>query len=216
MAILNVSPTRSELQTIKARTKQAARGHKLLKDKQDGLMKAFMDIVKEARTRRAELEGNLSEAFSKLIFAGASTNPNMIENALLANTAELSLGVDTKSVMSVNIPQFSVKQSGDMASYGFLQTPADLDTALTTFNDLVADLVRLAEVEKTAESLAEELEKTRRRVNTLEHRVLPDLKDTVKFIKLKLDEAERAQIIAVMKVKEMQEAQEAEAEAAVK
>lgn len=205
MAILNINPTRSAFQEIKGRIKQAERGHKLLKDKQDGLMKEFMAVVREARTLRSDIEDRLSKAFGNLLMAGASVDPRMIQNALLGSTAKADLSVSVKNVMSVAIPQLNLSISGSAKNYGYLQTPADLDTALETFQEILPDLTRLSEIEKTVETMAKEIEITRRRVNSLEHMLIPDLKDTRKYIKMKLDENERAQIITVMKVKAMQE-----------
>jgi V/A-type H+/Na+-transporting ATPase subunit D len=203
MARLNVKPTRMELLNLKKRVVSAKRGHKLLKDKQDGLMKTFMEIIREAKALRREVEKKLSQAFKNFMQASAMMSPEMLESALLYPSATIELSVSTKNVMSVYIPYFKAQQSGDILNYGYLQTSAELDVALSTFQEVLPLLINLAQIEKQAEQLAEELETTRRRVNALEHKMIPDLKETVKFISMKLAETERASIVSVMKVKAM-------------
>ncbi len=145
--------------------------------------------------------------------------PEMLENALLYPSAKVSLDVETKNVMSVRIPNFTLKQEGNVLNYGYLQTSGELDMALEAFQEVLPKLIQLAEIERQAERLAEETEKTRRRVNALEHMLLPNLKETVKFISMKLSEAERSAITGVMRIKaslEQQEQEELEAEAKAK
>ena len=209
MAKLDVKPTRMELLNLKKRVKSAKRGHKLLKDKQDGLMKTFMEIIREAKSLRREVEEKLSKAFKNFMQASSMMMPEMLENALFYPSAKVELGVKTRNVMSVRIPYFDLKQKGDILNYGYLQTSAELDIALQAFQDVFPLLIKLAEIEKQAERLAAELETTRRRVNALEHRLIPDLTETVKFISMKLAEAERSTIVSVMRIKAMIEAQEA-------
>jgi len=208
MAKLNVKPTRMELLNLKKKVKSAVRGHKLLKDKQDGLMKTFMEIIKEAKTMRRDLEKKLAKAFKNFMFASSMTIPEMLESALLYPSAKVELKVRTKNVMSVHIPFFELKQEGDILNYGYLQTSGELDMALASFQEVFPQMIKLAEIEKQAERLAIELESTRRRVNALEHRLIPDLKETVKFITMKLAESERSTIVSVMRIKAMIEAQE--------
>ena len=203
MAILNVKPTRMELLNLKKRVASAKRGHKLLKDKQDGLMKTFMEIIKEAKSLRREVEEKLGQAFKNFLQASSMMSPEMLECALLYPSAKVELEVETKNVMSVYIPYFKTTSSGDILNYGYLQTSAELDVSLSTFQEVLPLLINLAQIEKQAEQLAEELETTRRRVNALEHKMIPDLEETVKFISMKLAETERASIVSVMKVKEM-------------
>jgi len=210
MAKLDVKPTRMELLNLKKRLKSAERGHKLLKDKQDGLMKQFMDIIKEAKTMRREVEEKLGAAFKNFMFASSMMMPEMLETALLYPSAKVELEVETKNVMSVHIPYFSLKQEGDILNYGYLQTSGELDISLAAFQEVFPLLLKLAEIEKQAERLAAELETTRRRVNALEYNMIPDLKETLKFITMKLAETERSTIVGVMAIKAMIEAQEAE------
>jgi V/A-type H+-transporting ATPase subunit D len=200
-----------ELLNLKKRLKSAKRGHKLLKDKQDGLMKQFMEIIKEARALRREVEKKLSAAFKNFMFASSMMLPEMLESALLYPSAKTELEVTTKNVMSVYIPYFKIKQEGDILNYGYLQTSGELDIALKAFQDVLPDLIKLAEIEKQAERLAAELETTRRRVNALEYKLIPDLEETLKFITMKLAETERSAIVSVMRIKAMIEEQEAAA-----
>lgn len=208
MAILNVSSTRMVLLDLKKRVKTAQRGHKLLKDKQDGLMKKFMEVIREVKELRADVEDKLAKAFEHQMYASALLLPEMTESALSFPKAKMNLEVKTKNVMSVRIPEFEFKKEGDIMTYGVFQTSAELDTALRAFNEVFPLLIRLAQIEKTAEALAIEIETTRRRVNALEHKIVPDLIETVKFISMKLGENERSVIITTMAVKAMIEAQE--------
>ncbi|MBN1494927.1 V-type ATP synthase subunit D [Candidatus Peregrinibacteria bacterium] len=201
MAKLNVNPTRMELLNLKKQIKTAERGHKLLRDKQDGLMQKFMEIIREAKTIRKNVEDKLQKAFKNFMQASAMMYPEMLENALLFPSAETSLAVETKNVMSVRIPHFKLHQKGNILNYGYLQTSGELDMALEAFQEVLPLLVKLAQIERQAERLAEETEKTRRRVNALEHMLIPNLKETVKFISMKLNEAERSSITGVMRIK---------------
>ncbi len=207
MAILNVNPTRMALLGLKKKIKSAKRGHKLLKDKQDGLMQKFMEIIREAKRLREEVEEKLGGAFKNFIRASSLMPEEFVEGALLYSTAKTELTVKTKNVMSVCIPQFELKTEGDVITYGYLQTSGELDMSLQSFQDVLPLLIELAEIEKSAEALADELEKTRRRVNALEYRMIPDLEDTIKFIQMKLGEMERSSIVNIMAVKARIEAQ---------
>lgn len=210
MALLNVNPTRMALMDLKRRTKSAQRGHKLLKDKQDGLMQQFMAIIRDCKTMREEVEEKLGEVFRKFLVASAWMSDAQMSNALSSPQAQITLGVETKSVMSVKIPTFSIQKEGAIKTYGYEGTNALLDEAVEALDEVFELLVTLAQIEKQAEAMAIELETTRRRVNALEHKMIPDLKETVKYIKMKLDESERAGIIATMRIKASIEAQEAE------
>lgn len=215
MAKLNVKPTRMELLNLKKQEKTAKRGHKLLKDKQDGLMQKFMEIIKEARDLRNEVEKKLVAAFKNFMQASSQMYPEMLENALMYPSAKVSLDVDIKNVMSVRIPQFKLEQEGNVLNYGYLQTSGELDMALDAFQEVLPLLIKLAEIERQAERLAEETEKTRRRVNALEYMLIPNLKETIKFISMKLNEAERSAITGVMRIKaSMEEAEAKEKEKA--
>lgn len=209
MALLSVNPTRMALLDLRRRTTSAQRGHKLLKDKQDGLMKQFLAIIRDAKAMRQEVEDKLSGAFTSFLMASAWLSAAEIENALSSPQATIELSVETKSVMSVKIPSFRLFKEGTVKTYGYAQTNMLLDSAIDSFDHVFELLIRLAEIEKQAENMAIELETTRRRVNALEHKMIPDLKETVKYIRMKLGESERAGIISTMRIKASLQAQEA-------
>lgn len=209
MALLRVNPTRMSLMDLKRRTTSATRGHKLLKDKQDGLMKNFLAIIRDARRLREQVEKELGLAFQNFLLASAWMSESQMENALSSPQATMELTVETRNVMSVKIPVFTLVRQGKIKTYGYPTTNALLDTAVDAFELAFDSLIKLAEVEKQAENMAIELETTRRRVNALQHKMIPDLKETVKYIRMKLDEAERGAIIGTMKVKAQIQAQEA-------
>ncbi len=216
MAIKNVTATRMTMLGLKNQAKVAKRGHKLLKDKQDGLMQEFLQIVRKARDLRTEVEEALKLANKAFLEARALMPKAFINNTLAIPTQEMSLTVKTKTIMSVKIPEFKLQTSGQALKYGFLQTRAELDMAIFLFAKVFDLMIELAEIEKSAENLALEIEKTRRRVNALEYRLIPDLEDTLKFIKMKLGETERAAIVQVMAIKNMIEQQDAAKERARK
>jgi V/A-type H+/Na+-transporting ATPase subunit D len=180
----------------------------LLKDKRDGLMKHFMEIIREARKLRLDVEKDMGAALSSFLSASSSMDPRMRDGALAFPEAKIDLAVETKNVMSVHIPKFTSETKGSLITYGYAQTSGDLDTGLTKLEILLPLLLKLAEIEKAAENLAEEIEKTRRRVNALEYTMIPNYQDTIKFIQMKLDEQERSTIIATMVVKAMIERKE--------
>lgn len=208
MAILKVNPTRVNLLSLRKRVKTAKRGHKLLKDKRDGLMKQFMELIRETKILREDVEKEIGEVFKDFLRAGAIMSPAAMEAALLSSTAKLNLSVETKNVMSVHIPKFSAEVTGKSVGFTTTGTSSALESALQKLQDLMSRLLKLAEIEKAAEALADEIEKTRRRVNTLEHRMIPDLKDTVRFITMKLEESSRDTLVSVMRIKAMIEAKE--------
>lgn len=208
MAILKVNPTRMNLLNLKKQIKTAQRGHKLLKDKRDGLMKKFMEIIREARALRTEVEQKIGGVFAHFLATNATMSVREIENALLLSTATLGLEVSTRNIMSVHVPEFRAAIEGSIKTFSPNFTSGELDLALEKLEEIFPLLVRLAEVEKKAESLADEIEKTRRRVNALEHRRIPDLKDTLRFITIKLEEMARDSLVSVMRIKSMIEAKE--------
>lgn len=208
MALINVNPTRMALMDLKRRHKSAKRGHKLLKDKQDGLMQQFMGIIKQAKALREEVEEELGNVFKQFLAASAWMTDAQLQNALSSPQAKIALEVETKSVMSVKIPNFSIAKEGTIKSYGYAGTNAMFDEAVEALEKVFEVLINLAQIEKQAEAMAIELETTRRRVNALEHKMIPDLEQTVKYIKMKLDESERAGIIATMRIKASLEEQE--------
>jgi len=201
--ILKVNPTRIALLNLKKELKTATRGHKLLKDKRDGLVKKFMATIYSARDKREDVEKRLGSAFDSYVRASAIIPKSVLDSAFLLPSARVSLDVRIKNVMSVKIPEFEVKKEGNAFSYGFLDTTGDLDNAVQKIDDVFVDIIKLAELEKTAESLAIEIEKTRRRVSALENVMIPNLKDTIKFITQQLEERARDAVVSTMRVKAM-------------
>lgn len=208
MAIKNVTATRMTMLGLKNQIKVATRGHKLLKDKQDGLMQEFLAIIHKAKKLRSEFEEELKNVNRFFLLAQSNMDKAYIENVFSTPSQKLRLEVKTKNVMSTKIPVFSLQVEGDALDYDVIQTRSELDVAVKQFSKAFQLLLQLAEIEKAAENLAFEIEKTRRRVNALEYRLIPDLSDTLKFIKMKLGEAERSTIVQVMAIKEMIEKQE--------
>lgn len=208
MAIKNVTATRMTMLGLKNQAVVAARGHKLLKDKQDGLMGEFLAIIHKAKKIRTQFEAELQKVNMAFLLAQSHLDKAYIENILSTPSQKLTLSVKTRNIMSTKIPVFELKVEGDALNYDMVQTRTELDIAIKQFSKAFQILLELSEIEKAAENLAFEIEKTRRRVNALEHRLIPDLKDTLKFIKMKLDEAERSTIVQVMAIKEMIEKQE--------
>ena len=207
MPALNVNPTRMELTRLKGRLRTAVRGHKLLKDKRDELMKQFMDVVRENRALRAKVEEGLEQANRAFSAAGAVMSPEMLEQAIMYPRSSVSLEMDFKNVMSVDVPvyQFHTAESeGDsVCPYGFAATSGELDDAVAALETVFRDMLKLAQCEKTSQLLAQEIEKTRRRVNALEYVKIPQMEETIKYISMKLDENERSATIRLMKVKDM-------------
>lgn len=205
MAKINVNPTRMELRRLKTRLKTATRGHKLLKDKSDEMIRQFMVYVRENKRLREEIEAELSSALKCFTLARAVSSNAVIEEAVMmpATKAEISLSSD--NVMSVEVPSISVveHEGQDKYPYSFDTVTSELDASIGTLSTLLVKLVKLAEVEKTCNMLADEIEKNRRRVNALEYVMIPQIEETIKYINMKLDENERASTIRLMKVKSM-------------
>jgi len=206
---LNVNPTRQELLKLKVKLKTAQRGHKLLKEKRDGLMKNFMAIIREAKTLRQEIEEQLGRGFFSYIFFSSKIRHSIINEALAVPTKKVSLQASTRNVMGVDVPKFEYQEEGDFLCYDLAITSTSLDRALETFSGALKTMVKLAEIEHSAKLLAKEIEKTRRRVNALEYVFIPDTIETIKYIQSKLNEQERATIITLMKVKDIIAKQEA-------
>ena len=200
MAVLAINPTRNELLKLKTRLKSVTRGHKLLKDKQDGLIQKFLEIVRRAKELRSEAEKKLGDAFTRQVFASSTNFSALTEVALAIPTARTSLSVEERNVMSVRVPEFSISTEGDWKCFGFAHTSGELDAALAKFAEALPLLLEMAGVEKAAENLAWEIETTRRRVNALEHRIIVDLQDTIRFISLKMDEADRAALVSILRL----------------
>lgn len=207
MARLNVNPTRMELSNLKKKLVSARRGHRLLKDKRDELMRQFMILIKENRRLRAEVEKGITEANKYMSVAGSVMQREMLETALLMPKQEVEISVSQKNTMSVEVPQFTSKfktsDNNDIYSYGMAFTSIDLDGAVSALSDIFPKMIKLAEIEKSCQLMADEIEKTRRRVNALEHIMIPDYEETIKFITMKLSENERSTTTSLLKVKDM-------------
>lgn len=207
MAEIRVNPTRMELKRYKNKLATARRGHKLLKDKCDELMKQFLDVVREDKELRASLEERLIRAYRGIAVASATASPRLLREALILPKREGSLEVSYKNMMSVTVPRFrleilSTRGEGEVP-YGMAFTSGEMDRALEDMGSMTEDMVHLAELEKTAQLLAEEIEKTRRRVNALEYIMIPQFTGVIKSITMKLDENERGNTTRLMKVKDM-------------
>ncbi len=191
----------------KTRLRTARKGHKLMKDKCDELMRQFMDVVKLNKQLRTRVEDGLTAAFASLQVASSIMSPDMLEQALLYPRQSVELGLRYKNIMSVNVPQYSFHTRNDDPSeiypYGFAQTSGELDDALDKLARVFQDMLELAQVEKTMQLLAGEIEKTRRRVNALEYVMIPELEGNIKYISMKLEENENSTKVRLLKVKEM-------------
>ena len=205
MAKLNVNPTRMELRRLKTRLKTATRGHKLLKDKSDEMIRQFMLYIRENKRLREEVEGELSQALKEFMLARAVSSDSVIEEAIAMPGVKVEPKTSEKNVMSVGVPEFEIaeQEGGDLYPYSFASVTSELDNSISTLSTLLAKLLKLAEVEKTCNMLADEIEKNRRRVNALEYVMIPQLEETIKYITMKLDENERSATIRLMKVKSM-------------
>lgn len=200
---LKVNPTRMELLKLKRRLKIAQKGHKLLKEKRDGLMKEFMQIIKDAKNTRDLLEEKLSVTFKSYINANANMTPQTIETAGKLTQQKLKIETEIKNIMSVKIPIFKIDFKGDWLSYGFYDTSSELDKSIINLNSSIPLMFQLSQIEKSAQLLATEIEKTRRRVNALEHVLIPSLNETIKYISMKLSEQERSGIATTMRIKQI-------------
>ena len=207
VAATHVNPTRMELTRLKRKLQTALRGHKLLKDKRDELMRQFLELVRENKALREKTEKSLHSANQNFMLARAGMQEEALNTAMLAPKQEIQIETGVRNVMSVEVPVFHVTtrtpDTNDMFSYGFAFTSSDLDDAVQSLAACLPDLLRLAEVEKSCQLMAAEIEKTRRRVNALEHVVIPQTQESIKYITMKLDENERSTQIRLMKVKDM-------------
>lgn len=207
MAEIRVNPTRMELKKLQTRYTTARRGHKLLKDKRDELMRRFLDVVRRDKEIRERVERALTTVFASFDLAGAVSHPAMLQEAMLLPKKQSELEVSYRNQMNVTVPDFSLRDSctGDVDTYnyGLAFTSGELDTALSHLGALREDLLAMAAAEKEAGLLAEEIERTRRRVNALEHIMMPRYLAAIRQIKSKLEENERGNITRLMKVKDM-------------
>ena len=207
MASTQVNPTRMELTRLKKKLQTAVKGHKLLKDKRDELMREFLDLVRVNMELRKKVEAGIRAANVNFVVARADMSEEILQSALMVPKQGVELGVGSRNVMSVDVPVFTYKtrtpDEGDIYPYGFAFTSAELDGAVKSLSDVFPDMLKLAEVEKSCQLMAAEIEKTRRRVNALEHVIIPDTRTGIRYISMKLDENERSTQIRLMKVKDM-------------
>ena len=207
MAVMNVNPTRMELTRLKKQLSTAIRGHKLLKDKRDELMRQFLDTVRETKTLREEFEAQIGQVNDHFVLASSVMSREALDAALMYPKQEVYLNASTKNIMSVDIPQFDIStrtsDASDILSYGFASTSFELDDAVEGLAGLLPTMLKLAEREKAVILMADEIEKTRRRVNALEHVLIPRYQDTIRFISNKLEESDRSGKARLMKVKDM-------------
>ncbi len=205
--MVTVTPTRMELTRLKGKLKTAQRGHKLLKDKRDELMKQFLDTVREIKSLRAEVEDDLMQVHKSFTVASALMSSSAMEQALAYPKQSVELSMTTKNVMSVMVPVYEYKtktrSDSDIYPYGFAATSGELDTAVEYLGKVFEKLLKLAQIEKAAYLMAGEIEKTRRRVNALEYVMIPETQDAIRYINMKLDENDRATTTRLMKVKDM-------------
>lgn len=202
----DIKPTRMELKRTKARLKTATRGHKLLKDKRDELMRQFLIIVRENKALREKVERGLDEAMRSMAQASSLMSPEILEQSLLYPKQGVELDIETKNIMSVNVPEYIFRTKTDAAEdiypYGYAMTSGELDSSIDAFSSVFKDMLELARAEKSMQLMAAEIERTRRRVNALEYIMIPEMEEIIKYITMKLDENERGNITRLMKVKD--------------
>ncbi|MBR2832009.1 MAG: V-type ATP synthase subunit D [Oscillospiraceae bacterium] len=207
MASKTITPTRMELTRLKGRLKTATRGHKLLKDKRDELMRQFLEIVKRNNELRQKVDEGLSRYSRALAVASAIMSPEIMEEALMYSRQGVELEVTQKNIMSVNVPQYHFRttsaDASDVLPYGYAQTSGELDDALMELSAVFSDMLELAQVEKSMQLMADEIEKTRRRVNALEYVMIPETQEAIRYISMKLEENDLATKVRLMKVKDM-------------
>ena len=215
MAVMQVNPTRMELSRLKNRLKTSMRGHSLLKNKREDLMKKFLEQVRRNKELREQVEQMIMGVYDGFAIAGAVMSPNMLEEALMLPKEQVELDITSQNVMSVDVPVFHFSRSADeeedISPYGFTYTSGELDDSVAALKKVLPLMLELAQMEKSAQLLAEEIEKTRRRVNALEYVQIPSLQETIKSIAMKLDENERGNLARLMKIKDMMVQQSREA-----
>lgn len=192
-----------ELLRLKKRLQIAQRGHKLLKDKRDELMRQLLSIIDEVKSLRFSIEKEFQSILESFMLAKAEMGPFQMEQELLLPTKTISVSVEQKNLMSVHVPVYTREVKGDIISYGYFNTSGELDVSLIKFDEFIESLLTLAEKEKTVQLLANEIEETRRRVNALEYKLIPNLIETIKSITMKLSETELANTVRLMKIKDM-------------
>lgn len=204
MATRLVSPTRMELTRLKKELATAKRGHKLLKDKQDEMVRQFMDLIRRNRELRTEIESSLLDVNASFEYAKLKSNNLVLQEAIMVPSKDIVIECDSKSIMNIVVPKLNIVDSKETnITYSFAHTPSELDDAILELTSLTNKLVELAQIEKSCDMLAVEIEKTRRRVNAIEFILIPDLEENIHLITLKLEDNERSNIIRLMKSKEI-------------
>ncbi len=203
MAVLRVNTNRMELMNLKKRQKFAERGHKLLKDKQDELVRRFLEIVEDNKELRISVEKEIMDAYQSFLIAKAVMPVEQLEEAIMVPSMNLKLTPGQKAIVNLRVPTFELEAEGDPVCYGYTETSVELDNAINVFAKVLKKLIRLAEIEKATIELAEEIIRTRRRVNALEYILIPNLVETIKYIRMKLGEVERSNLTRLMKVKKI-------------
>ncbi|HIY57666.1 MAG TPA: V-type ATP synthase subunit D [Candidatus Tetragenococcus pullicola] len=203
MAVLNVNPTRMELSRLKKRLVTASRGHKLLKDKQDELVRQFVDLSKENQRLRKKVEDILQKGMEDYVLASSSIPDHVLQEAFAVPLNTVSLDVQDKNIMNMEVPVLNEAYAEDTYentfTYGFMSTTSELDRSLQQLDSILPMMLKLAEIEKTCQLMANEIERTRRRVNALEYMTIPNLTETITYIERNLDESERANLTRLMK-----------------
>lgn len=204
MAIMNVNPTRMEMKRLQQRLKTATRGHKLLKDKTDEMIRRFIVLAQENKRLREETEQELGQALASFASARSVTDSRVVDEAILMPSRSVEITCSRRKVMGIDAPSIEINDNGgDLYPYSFITVTEQLDSAVRGLNAVLVKLIKLAETEKTCNMLAEEIEKNKRRVNALENIMIPQLSETIKYIKMKLDESERSATVRLMKVKDI-------------
>ncbi len=192
-----------ELLRLRRRTALAKKGHKLLKDKLDGLIQRLLEIVKANRRLSGRLENELINVFQKLVLSSAQTDREVLFEASKSTPCKTGVEITLQNIMGVKIPKYELKIEGDPISYGFSETPAELDQALTQFKEILKELVKLAEHNKAILVISSHIIEIKRRVNALEYILIPELEEAVKYIRMKLSEMERSSTVSLLKIKDI-------------
>lgn len=201
--LANVNATRMELLRLKKRLNLAWRGHKLLKDKRDELMRQLLAVIDEVKVLRLSIEKEFQSIVERFVLARASIGPYQVEQELLLPVKKISVSISKRNIIGVHVPVYAKEVSGDIIPYGYMNTSGEMDIALNDFDKSIENLLDLAEKEKAVQLMAMEIEETRRRVNVLEYKLIPSIIETIRFITMKLDEIERSNTVRLMKVKDI-------------
>jgi V/A-type H+-transporting ATPase subunit D len=201
--LVNVNATRMELLRLKKRLNLARRGHKLLKDKRDELMRQLLAVIDEVKALRLSIERQFQSILERFVLAKASLGPHQADQELLLPSKKISVSAGMRNIINVRVPVYAREVSGDIIPYGYINTSGEMDIALNDFEKFLDDLLSLAEKEKSVQLMAVEMEETRRRVNALEYKLIPGITETIKYITMKLEENERSNTVRLMKVKDI-------------